>query len=82
MIKQQIRVKVTTKFGFSITADDAVVSGQGTAAYSALTACRDLYIADGTDRTIVPYHAIDYAEITPTQVTVTDPDDSACVVTP
>lgn len=82
MTKQQVKVEITTSANFAITADDAVVSGQGTAAYSALEAHRDQHIVSGSNITFIPFHAIDHAVITLTQVTEADPVDPTCVVTP
>lgn len=79
MTKQQVRVVVTTGAGFSVTADDAVLAGQGTAAYGALDAGRDIVVATATEKTYVPYHAIDHAVVTFTLSQETDPDDPTCV---
>lgn len=82
MTKQQVKVEITTAANFTVTADDAVVAGQGTAAYSALEAGRDQHIVNGANITFIPYHAVDHAIITLTQATVADPDDPTCVVAP
>lgn len=79
MTKQQVKVVVTTGAGFSVTADDAVLAGQGTAAYGALEGGRAIVVADATEKTYVPYHAIDHAVVTFTLSQVTDPDDPTCV---
>lgn len=79
MTKQQVKVDVTTAAGFTATADDAVLAGQGTAAYGALEAGRDVIVATATEKTYVPYAAIDHAVVTFTLSQVTDPDDPACV---
>lgn len=79
MTKQQIKVVITTQGNFSVTADDAVRSGQGTAAYGALENRRDVVVDNGTERTFVPYGAIDHAVVTLTMTTVADPVDPTCV---
>lgn len=79
MTKQQVKVVITTQAGFSATADDAVSAGQGTAAYGALENHRDVVIAAETEKTFVPYHAVDHAVITFTRSTVDDPEDPTCV---
>lgn len=79
MTKQQVKVVVTTGAGFSVTADDAVLAGQGTAAYGALEGGRDIVVADATEKTYVPYNAVDHAVVTFTLSQVTDPDDPTCV---
>lgn len=77
MTQTQIQVVITTQAGFSATASDATVAGQGSAAYGALQAHRDIYIA-GETITFIPYDAIDHAVITITQATVDDPEDATC----
>lgn len=79
MTKTQIKVVITTKAAFAATADDSVVAGQGSAAYTALQAHRDVYIV-GATRTFIPYDAIDHAVVTITQATVDDPADETCPV--
>ena len=77
-----VKVDVTTKAGFTATADDAVVKGQGTAAYGVIqsinTEMRNVVISDGTNETIIPFHAIDHAVVTKTRSTVQDPQDIIC----
>lgn len=79
MTKQLVKVDVTTIGGFSKTADDAVLAGQGTAAYGAVENGRDVIVADATEKIIIPYHAIDHAVVTLTLSTVDDPKDDTCV---
>lgn len=79
MTKQQVKVVISTGAGFSVTADDAVLAGQGTAAYGALENGRDVVVANATEKTYVPYHAIDHAVVTLTLSTVDDPEDPTCV---
>lgn len=79
MTKQQVKVEITTVAGFNVTADDATVSGQGTAAYSAIEAHRDAHVSNGTNITFVPFGQIDHAIITITQNTIPDPVDPTCV---
>lgn len=78
MTKQNVKVVVTTYAGFSVTADDAVKNGQGTAAYGAIQTGTDITVNDGTNITYVPYKAVDHAVITLTQSTVDDPKDDTC----
>lgn len=80
MTKTQIQVVITTAAGFTATASDATVAGQGSAAYTALQGHRDIYIA-GETITFIPYEAIDHAVITITQATVEDPEDPTCPTT-
>ena len=77
MTKTQIKVVITTQAAFTATADDSVVAGQGSAAYTAIQAHRDVYI-DGETRTYIPFDAIDHAVVTITQATVDDPEDPTC----
>jgi len=72
------KVVITTFSGFSVTADDAVKKGQGTAAAGALENHRDVYVDDGTNITYVPFKAVDHAVITKEMTTVADPDDTIC----
>lgn len=79
MTQTQIQVVITTAASYEATADDAVLLGQGAAAYTSIKAGRDIYI-DGGDGTItfIPYQAIDHAVITIAQATVDDPEDATC----
>lgn len=79
MTKQQVKVVIETGTSFSVTADDAVLAGQGTAAYGALENGRDIVVATATEKTYVPYHAVDHAVVTFTTSTVDDPEDPTCV---
>lgn len=79
MFKQQVKVEITTSANFTATADDAVRSGQGTAAYGAIENHRDVIIDAGTTKTIIPYGAIDHAVVTLTMSEVADPEDPTCV---
>ena len=80
--KNYVKVDVTTKAGFTATADDSVVEGQGTAAYGVIqsinTEMRNVVISDGTNETIIPFHAIDHAIVTKTRTEVADPTDDIC----
>ena len=82
MTKQNVKVVVTTYQGFSVTADDAVNNGQGTAAYGAIETGTDITVRDGSDITFIPYKAVDHAVITLTMSTVPDPTDDTCQTTP
>lgn len=79
MTKQQVKVVVTTAASFSVTADDSVLAGQGTAAYGAIENHRDVIVSNGTEKTFIPYHAIDHAVVTFTLSQVEDPEDPTCV---
>lgn len=80
--EMKVKVDVTTKAGFTATADDAVAKGQGTAAYGVLqsinTEMRNVVISDGTNETIIPFHAVDHAVVTKTRTSVADPADDTC----
>lgn len=82
MQKQNVRVVVTTAANYSVTADDAVLNGQGTAAYGAIETKTDVIVRDGGDIKYIPYAAIDHAEITLTLSTEPDPQDDTCVEEP
>lgn len=71
-------VVIYTKCSTSVTADDAVVKGQGTAAAGALENHRDIYIDDGTKVTYIPFESVCYAEITKTMSQEADPQDDIC----
>ena len=79
MTKQSVKVVVTTIQGFTVTADDAVLNGQGTSAYGAIENRKDVTVRNGDESTFVPYRAIDHAVITFTMSTVDDPEDPTCV---
>lgn len=79
MTKQNVKVEVTTIAGFNVTADDAVLAGQGTAAYGAIDNHRDVKVSDGGKITFVPYAAIDHAIVTFDRKDVEDPEDPTCV---
>lgn len=80
--EMMVKVEVTTKTGFTATADDAVAKGQGTAAYGVIqsinTEMRNVVISNGTNETIIPFHAIDHAIVTKTRSQVQDPKDAIC----
>lgn len=78
MTQQNARVVITTAVGFNVTADDATVKGQGTAAYGAIQNRRDVTVNNNGEITFIPYHAIDHAVITLTTSTVADPVDDVC----
>lgn len=78
MQKQNVRVVVTTAANYSVTADDAVLNGQGTAAYGAIQEKTDITVREGGEIKYIPYQAIDHAEITLTLETVADPTDDTC----
>lgn len=79
MTKQLVKVDVTTIGGFTKTADDSVLAGQGTAAYGALENGRDIIVADATEKTIIPFSAVDHAVVTLTLTQAQDPVDPTCV---
>ena len=79
MTKQLVKVDVTTIGGFTKTADDAVLAGQGTAAYGAIENGRNVIVADATEKTIIPFRAIDHAVVTLTLTQEQDPVDPTCV---
>lgn len=78
--KQSVSVVITTKAGFSVTADDAVKAGQGTSAYGALDNGRDVRVSNaaGTEITYVPNCAIDHAIVTFTMSQEAEPQDDTC----
>lgn len=80
--EMSVKVDITTKSGFTATADDAVKKGQGTSAYGVIqsinTEMRNVVISDGTNETIIPFHAIDHAVVTKTRSQVADPTDDIC----
>lgn len=78
MTKHQIKVDITTYQGFTATADDATVDGQGSGAFGAIQTGKDVTIAGNGTITYIPFKAIDHAEITQTNVTVADPTDDVC----
>lgn len=82
MQKQSVKAVVTSIGNYTITADDAVLNGQGTAAYGAIQTKTDVTLRDGDVIKYIPYHAIDHAEITITLSEVADPTDDTCVEEP
>lgn len=78
MQKQQVKAVITTFGNYTVTADDATLAGQGTAAYGAIETMTDVVVKDGTTIKYIPYKAIDHAEITFTLETVADPTDDTC----
>lgn len=78
MTVQNVKVEAKTIGGSTITADDSVKPGQGTAAYTALQNHRDVVVASDTEIKIAPFHAIDFATITMSAMTLPDPPDDVC----
>lgn len=78
MTKTQVSVVITTQGNYSVTADDATVAGQGTAAYTALENHRDVIVKGEEDIKVIPFAAIDHAVVTLTSSTVDDPTDEMC----
>ena len=78
MTKTQVSVVITTQGNYSVTADDATVAGQGTAAYTALENHRDVVVKGEEDIKVIPFDAIDHAVVTLTSATVDDPTDEMC----
>lgn len=79
MTVQNVKAVVTTIGGNTITADDAVVKGAGTAVYAAVKGFRQVEFDDGAGTIqIAPYHAIDFTKITMSTQTVPDPTDDVC----
>lgn len=80
MQKQLVKAVITTFGNYTVTADDATLPGQGTAAYGAVQTKTDVQLKDGNTIKYIPYAAIDHAEITLSMTTVADPQDDTCVV--
>lgn len=79
MTVQNVKAVVQTIGGNTITADDAVVKGAGTAVYTAIENFRQVKFDDGNGTIqIAPFHAIDFATITVSTATVADPADAVC----
>lgn len=79
MTVQNVKAEVKTIGGQTITADDAVVKGAGTAVYTAIENFRMVKFDDGNGTIqIAPFHAIDFATITVSTQTITDPVDDVC----
>ena len=79
MTVQNVKAVVQTIGGNTITADDAVVKGAGTAVYTAIENFRQVKFDDGNGTIqIAPYHAIDFATITVSSVDVANPVDDVC----
>lgn len=79
MTVQNVKAVVQTIGGNTITADDAVVKGAGTAVYTAVENFRQVRFDDGNGTIqIAPYHAITFAAITTSTMTLPDPPDDVC----
>ena len=78
--KGQYKVDITTFGGFTATADDAVIDGQGGSVYSSIVNGRDVMIRNNGQLTFIPFHAVDHAIITHTTEEVDAPVDDTCVV--
>ena len=76
--KMQQKVDIITLCGETVTADDAVVAGQGTAARGAVVNHRDVIITEEGKITFVPFHAICKVEVTITSEEVEKPEDTVC----
>lgn len=63
------KVEITTLCDYTVTADDAVVAGQGVAAYYALKGRHDVEIvsADGLTIEFIPFKAVCHAKVTITK---------------
>ena len=77
--KVQYKVDITTMCGETVTADDAVVAGQGIAAYGAVNNQKMVVIREEGKITIVPFHAICKVEFTITSTDEEKPEDTTCV---
>lgn len=78
MTKTQYSVDITTKGGYNVVADDAVVEGAGSAANIQIEQMQDIKFATATGFTVIPYHALDHAIVTVSIATVVDPVDPTC----
>jgi len=73
------QVTIKTGGGNQAVADDAVLEGQGVAAYGALKSFRAVNFMDASGNEIfIPYHAIDFATIVASTQTYTPPADPTC----
>lgn len=73
------KVTIDTIGGKQAVADDAVVEGQGVAAYGALKSFKAVNFTDASDNEIyIPYHAIDHVKIETSTQTYTPPVDPTC----
>lgn len=79
MYKNQYKVVVTTKGGYTATFDDSVTAGAGAMANAALMAHEDLRGQAGDDFVFIPGKAVDHAVITFSRTQVDKPADDTCV---
>lgn len=83
MYKNQYKVVVTTKGGYTATFDDSVNAGMGAMANAALHAGADIVgtVGSGDDakEVFIPQKAVDHAEITFSRTEVEKPADATCV---
>ena len=82
MKKTQYSVVLTLTDASTITLADADGYGAGAAAYSQVSRRKDVNVRTEDDdvesTTIIPFHAIVKAVVTPSQVTVEAPTDAFC----
>lgn len=76
--KNQYKVVVTTKGGYTATFDDSANAGVGASANAALHACNDIEGVSGDDTVFIPAKAVDHAVITFSRVTAEKPADETC----